>query len=261
MSSDFKNIRDRKAKLKKRLVGPPQFKDRFVAKDSFRLRNTNGKRYKVTKKGVTVPLVGYLRLREGTARLRSLMREGRDFAAGRILAGTLSIVDGYWRLSLNLEVDARAITQRQWPAHEKLVQYPVIGCDLGINTLACLATPDGSFVQHSLAPAAVDGARKTIQGHQRRRDIKREASRQRAKEAKTKGRLVGKSEERASERYPRRARRQRNIRRLNLHHLTIDLPGRCDVIGIEDLNIAGMLKTTVLREPSPSKPGTNSVGS
>ena len=109
----FANMRGRKTKKTKRVVGAPQFKDRFIDKQSFRLRNTDGKLYRVTKKGLNVPVLGTLKVREGTARLRSLLRAGHGFDAGRILAGTISFADGYWRVCLDLEVDARAITKRQ----------------------------------------------------------------------------------------------------------------------------------------------------
>ena len=121
------------------------------------------------------------------------------------------------------------------------MQYPVLGCDLGIKSLVCLATPDGSFVQHSMAPQAVDGARAAIRGHQRRLAIK-----WRAKAAKQTFRTVGKNEGRAKERLRRRILRQRNVRNANLHHLTTDLAGRCDVISIENLHIASMLKNHCL---------------
>ena len=49
----------------------------------------------MTKKGLNVPVLGYLKVREGTARLRLLLRAGRDFDAGRILAGTICFADGY----------------------------------------------------------------------------------------------------------------------------------------------------------------------
>ena len=109
----FANMRARKTKKTKRAVGAPQVKDRFVAEQSLRPRNTDGKRYRVIEKRLNLPFLGFLKVREGTARLRSLLRGGHDLDAGRKLAGTISFADGYWRVCLDLEVDARAITKRQ----------------------------------------------------------------------------------------------------------------------------------------------------
>lgn len=242
----FANVRDRKAKKTKLRVGPPQFKGRLQTKASFRLRNANGKGFHVTKKGVKVPKLGYLRVREGTSRLRELLRAGEDFGAGRILFATLSYVDRFWRLSLNLEVDVLLLRRRMLAKQRGARRIPVLGCDLGIRTLACLADPEGTFVQACLEPKDVARWEDGLASLRRRVDAKRNASRLRAKEAGDKRRAVGVSEERARRRLVRLHARQRWVRLANIHKLTTELATRCDVIGIEDLNVAGMLKNHCL---------------
>ena len=245
LQSALTNFSDRRAKRTSRKIGFPEFHGRLTSKPTFRLRNTDGKRFTVGPKTVKVPVLGYVRLREGTKSLRKLLRKPEHGEEGRITHVTISYSDTYWRLSVNLDVAASIVApEKSLEARKQKVH--AIGCDVGIHTLVTVADAQGQSLGKYLQPTEVACKQQSISKLQRRSAIKREASRERAKQAQKKERVIGNSEHRLRRKLQRRDLRQREVRKDHLHKLTRRLISQGQVFGLEDLNIAGMLRNHCL---------------
>jgi len=241
------NVRERRAKMTKRKVGFPDFKSRFDDTQTFCFRNTDGKRFGVSRQGVRVPKLGVLELREGTGRLRMLLRHpGPDGQPGAIKSITIRREDDYWRLGLSLEVDARIVAACSETEELNGMTPRILGCDVGLTTFLTVGDPHGARVQEYASPQEVLRHEKAAMKLQSRAMTKRNARKKRIKSDGEKRRAIGSSEKRSWARFRRRHGRQKTLRRAHLHRVTGHLLAQADVFAIESLRIPNMLKNHAL---------------
>lgn len=151
---------------------------------------------------IRIPKLGWVR-----------MRESLRFA-GKIMSATISRIADRWFVSIT--VDTEDLPKL------KAENQGVVGVDLGVSALATLST--GETVVGPKAHKALLG---------RVRKLSRSLSR------KVKG---SENRKKARMKLARLHARIANIRKDSLHKLTTDLTRRFHTIGIEDLNVKGMLK-------------------
>ena len=151
---------------------------------------------------VRIPNLGLVRMRE-TLRF-----------SGKILSATISRTADQWFASITVDTD-----QNHLPPAEN---QGVVGVDLGVSALATLSTGE-----------IVTGAKphKALLSHLQR--LARSLSR------KVKG---SNNRNKAKAKLAKLHARIANIRKDTLHQLTTDLTRRFSLIGIEDLNVSGMVK-------------------
>ena len=182
----------------------PRFKKKGVSHDSFRADPGADKRHPnaVEVNGKRVKLPVI-----GWVKMREVLRFN-----GKIKSATVSRTADRWFVSLTVEVDHTP------PVHETQVAG---GVDLGIKALATLS--DGSTIE---GPKALRKNLKTLRRRSRALSRKVKGSANRRKAARKLARLHA---------------RISNVRKDALHKATTEIVGRFDVIGIEDLNVRGMM--------------------
>jgi putative transposase len=152
---------------------------------------------------IRIPNLGWVRMRE-TLRF-----------TGKIMSATVSRVADRWFVSITVD------TQNDLPL-PKAENQGVVGVDLGVSALATLSTGE---------PIPGPKAHKALLDRLRR--LSRSMSR------KVKG---SENRKKAKAKLSRLHARIGNIRKDGLHQLTTDLTRRFHTIGIEDLNVKGMVK-------------------
>ena len=157
--------------------------------------------FRVEGRRIRIPKLGWVRMRE-TLRF-----------AGRIVSGTVARVANHWYVSINVET-----TDLPAPPAET---QGTVGVDLGVKTLATLSTGE-SFE----GPKALRTLLMRLRRLSRALSRKIKGSRNRAK---------------AKLRLAKLHARIANIRRDNLHQISTSITRRFHTIGIEDLNVKGML--------------------
>ncbi|NMP24795.1 IS200/IS605 family element transposase accessory protein TnpB [Sulfobacillus sp. DSM 109850] len=154
---------------------------------------------------------------------------------GKVVEGTISRTADRWFLSITVEMPDLHSVRRENQA--------VVGVDLGVSALATLST--GEKVA---GPKAYSATLKKLRQLSQHFSRQMEAAKVRAGlkpgEPIPKGMHIPWSENmrKTQRRIARLHARIANIRANTLHQLTTDLVERFDVIAIEDLNVAGMLK-------------------
>ena len=151
---------------------------------------------------IRIPNLGLVRMRE-TLRF-----------SGKILSATISRTADQWFASITVDTD-----QNHIPLAEN---QGTVGVDLGVSALAILST--GEKVVGAKPHKALLSRLKRL-SRSLSRKVKGSANRHKAKQklAKLHARIA-------------------NIRQDSLHKLTTDLTRRFHTIGIEDLNVSGMMK-------------------
>ncbi|MEN9501742.1 MAG: hypothetical protein RI964_1027, partial [Pseudomonadota bacterium] len=151
---------------------------------------------------IRIPNLGLVRMRE-TLRF-----------SGKILSATVSRTADQWFVSITVDTDSNHL-----PCAEN---QDVVGVDLGVSTLVTLST--GEKVAGAKPHKALLSRLKRL-SRSLSRKVKGSANRHKAKQklAKLHSRIA-------------------NIRQDALHKLTTDLAHRFYTIGIEDLNVSGMVK-------------------
>ena len=188
--------------------------------DSFTLTNDQ---FTITGRKVHIPKLGWVRMHEP---LRFI---------GKVLEATVSRTADRWFLSVTVEMPEPPRVHRDNQA--------VGGVDLGVSALATLSTGE-----KIAGPKAYAAALKKLRQLSKHFSRQMEAAKVRAGlkpgEPIPKGMPIPWSEN--MRKTPRRIARLHaqiaHIRANALHQLTTDLVERFDVIAIEDLNVAGMLK-------------------
>jgi len=155
---------------------------------------------------IRIPNLGLVRMRE-TLRF-----------SGKILSATISRTADQWFASITVDTD-----QNHLPPAEN---QGTVGVDLGVSALATLST--GEKVMGAKPHKALLSRLKRL-SRSLSRKVKGSANRHKAKQklAKLHARIA-------------------NIRQDSLHQLTTDLTRRFHTIGIEDLNVSGMVKNRCL---------------
>ncbi len=150
---------------------------------------------------IRIPNLGWVR-----------MRESLRFA-GKIMSATVPRVADRWFVSIAVDTED--------PPERKAENQGVVGVDLGVSALATLSTGE-----------TINGPKphKALLGRLRR--LSRNLSR------KVKG---SENRKKAKDKLSRLHARIANIRQDALHKLTSDMTRRFHTIGIEDLNVRGMM--------------------
>lgn len=188
--------------------------------DSFTLTNDQ---FAIKGRKVHIPKLGWVRMHE-TVRF-----------IGKVLEGTVSRTADRWFLSVTVEIPDPPVVCRENQA--------VGGVDLGVSALATLST--GEKIVGPKAYAAAQTKLRRLQQHFSRQ---MEAAKVRAGlkpgQSIPKGMHIpwSKNMVKTQRRIARLHAQIANIRDNALHQLTTMLVKRFDVIAIEDLNVAGMLK-------------------
>ncbi len=159
--------------------------------------------FSIDSSRIRIPHLGWVR-----------MRESLRFA-GKIMSATISRVAGRWFVSIT--VDTQGLSHLP-----KAENQGAVGVDLGVSELATLSTGESPVT----GPKAHTALLKRLQRLSRSLSRKKKGSQNR-KKAKAK---TAKLHARIS-----------NIRKDALHQLTTDLTRRFHTVGIEDLNVQGML--------------------
>jgi len=181
----------------------PVFKKKGKSRDSFELSNDQ---FSVEGSSLRIPHLGWVR-----------MRESLRFS-GKILSATISRTAQKWFVSISVETNEN-------PHLRTAENQGVAGVDLGIKTLATIFA-NGKF-EEKIGSKPLKRYLKKLKrlAKQLSRKVKGSANREKAKikVAKLHAKIA-------------------NIRQHELHELTTSLASRFHTIGIEDLNVKGMIK-------------------
>ncbi len=174
---------------------------------------------------VRVSRIGEIKTYESTRKLYRHLERG----TGRIMAATVSTNGTRFFVSFTVEV------QRTIPA--KRTPERVIGVDVGLTTLFTGAAPNGEHVLH------VENPRHVVTAQQKLAHAQRIASR---RQGPTKGVAPSNRWKKANRRVQQVHAGVANSRKNLIHETTTMLAKNYDVIVVEDLNVAGMLKNHLL---------------
>lgn len=170
------------------------------------------------RRHVQLPRIGVVRTCESTRKLARKVETGQ----ARIRSATLSHQRGRWHVSFSVELPEVEPGPR--------ISGRVVGVDLGISHLATLSTgkqvPNGRRLDTEL---------------RRLRRAQRTMARRRGPDRRT-GQEPSQRWRKAKARVDRLHTRVANLRREDTHQLTSRLVRDYDVIVIEDLHVAGMLR-------------------
>lgn len=188
--------------------------------DSFTLTNDQ---LAIKGSRVHIPKLGWVRMHE-TVRF-----------VGKVVEGTVSRTADRWFLSVTVEIPDPPVVHRE--------NQTVVGVDLGIAALATLSTGEKIMGPKAYAAALTTLGRLSKQFSRQMEAAKIRAGLQPAPPI-PKGMPMPLSQNmrKTQQRIARLHARIAHIRANALHQLTTDLVDRFDVIAIEDLNVAGMLK-------------------
>jgi putative transposase len=199
----------RSGRRKGRPVGFPRFKKKGRARDACRF-TTAPIRVESDRHHITLPRLGKLKSHESTRKLARRLEQG----TARILAATISRQADRWFVSFTVEVE------RHIPAGNG--HGTAVGVDVGIRYLAVLST--GSFVAN---PRSLE--------HQLRKLRRLDRQLARCKPGSKRRRQIGR-------RLARVHVRAVNLRKDALHKVTTALASKHEVVVVERLNVAGMLR-------------------
>lgn len=153
---------------------------------------------------VKIPKIGWVRTRQ---ELRF---------PGKILSARFSKRAGHWYLSVQVEV------AESWAYPHRCETQAAVGIDLGLRDLAVLST--GERVK----------APRSLRAHERKlRRLNKELAR------RTKG---GRNWQKTRAKLAKLHERIANVRHAVTHELTADIVRRFGMVGVEDLNVAGMAR-------------------
>jgi putative transposase len=175
------------------------------------------------RRHVQLPRIGVVRTGESTRKLARKVETGQ----ARIRSATLSWQRGRWHVSFSVELPDPEPPDRE---PEQRASGRVVGVDLGISSLATLSTgqrvPNGRRLDREL---------------RRLRREQRRVSRRRGPDRRT-GQTPSNRWRKARARVDRIHTRVANLRRNDTHQFTVRLVRGHEVIVVEDLHVAGMLR-------------------
>lgn len=183
-------------------LGYPRFKKKGRVREGFAVE---GRALAFVDKQVKIPKLGWVRTQQ---ELRF---------PGKILSARFSKRASHWYVSVQVEVD-----ETSWSYPHRCETQAVVGVDLGVRDLAVLSTGE-----------KIEAPRGLRRLEARLRMLNKELSR------RTRG---GTNWKKTKLKLARLHERISNVRRDVTHKLTTALVHRFAVIGIEDLNVAGMVK-------------------
>jgi|SRR6266511_1742546 len=204
-------------------VGFPNFKAKHRTRPACRF-TTGAIRVGTDRHHVTLPRIGRLRTHESTRKLARRLEQG----TARILAATISHTGDRWFVSFTVEV------QRHVPNNRD--DGDVVGVDVGVRHLAVLST--GRVIPN---PRPLDQAQRRL------RRLNRQLARRCGPRAPDGTRRAPSAHwQHAKRRLARAHARVANVRRDGLHKLTTKLAGTYEIVVVEDLNVAGMVRRQCL---------------
>ncbi len=188
--------------------------------DSFTLTNDQ---FTVKGHKVHIPKLGWVRLHEP---LRFI---------GKVVGSAVSRTADRWFLSVTVEIPDPPSVRREGQA--------TVGVDLGVSALATLSTGE-KIVGPKAYATALTQLRRLSKHFSRQMEAAKVRAGLKPGEAIPKGMPIpwSKNMQKTQRRLARLHARIANIRANALHQWTTLLVERFDVIAIEDLNVAGMLK-------------------
>jgi putative transposase len=170
---------------------------------------------------VRVTRIGEVKTYESMRKLHRHLERG----TGRIVSSTVSLRNGKFFIAFNVEVK-RGVPVTRAPDR-------IIGVDVGIATLYSGATPQGEHVLEVANPRHYVAAQKRL-AHAQRNASRRQGPK--------KGVAPSKRWQKANGRVQKVHTGVANARKNLIHETTSMLAKNYDVIVIEDLNVAGMVK-------------------
>jgi putative transposase len=224
-------------------VGFPRRKRKGRCRDSFRLRNRQGKSSGACSirvgagrtRSVTLPRIGVIRVHDDTRRLRRLLRPvahrdpdtGQPVVAprGKILFATVSRHGSRWYVSLNIQAPLFHV-ERRHPPRPADDRGGFVGVDRGLATFAVAATSNGTEVGRFEAPKPLQ---RGMVGLRRRSRAVSRAQRRSSNRAK------------AARRLSRQHARIADVRRSFLHEVSSQLVQTHDRLCVEDLTVANLM--------------------
>jgi putative transposase len=227
---------------KGRRVGFPRWKRKGRCRDSFRLRNRQGKGDTFSirvgeghPRCVTLPTIGTVRVHDDTRRLRRLLRpvervdpdSGQLVVAPRakVLFATVSRHGSRWYVSLNVQApDFHA--ERCHPPHHAGDHGGFVGLDRGLAVFAVAATADGTEVGRFHAPKPLWRGMEHLRRRSRAVSRTQPRSRNRAN---------------ATRRLSRQHACIADTRRSFLHQVSSQLVKTHDRLCLEDLAVANLI--------------------
>jgi putative transposase len=196
-----------------RRVGFPRFKRKGRGHEACRF-TTGAISVEPDRHHVTLPRLGTIRTHESTRKLARRIEHG----TARILSATVSCRAERWFVSFTVEIERNSNANGGWDA--------VVGVDAGVHHLAVLST--GEIIEN----------RRPGQSHLRKlRRLNRESARRRSGSGRR---------EATRRRIARLHARISCLRQDEMHKLTTRLAKKYDVIVVEQLNVAGMLRNRTL---------------
>jgi putative transposase len=231
-----------KAGSRKDRVGLPRRKRKGRCRDSFRLRNKQGKGGRSYirigeghPRSLSLPTIGVVRVHDDTRMLRRLLRPvghldpdtGQPVVAPRakVLFATVSRHGSRWYVSLNIQAPDVHI-QRRHPPHSADDSGGFVGVDRGLAVFAVAATADRTEVGRFPAPKPLR------RGMGRLRRLSRAASR---------AQPGSYNRAKATRRLSRQHARIADIRRSFLHEVSSQLVQTHDRLCLEDLAVANLM--------------------
>ena len=189
----------------------PKFKKRGI-KDSFRMYSDV---FETKDNSIWIPKLGWVR-----------MAQPLRFS-GKLLYGTISRKVDKWFISISVEI------QDKTPVYNDngliaLSENQAVGVDLGVSNLVTLS--NGNKIEGIKAYKSAKGKLR-----RRQKDLSR-------KVGSKKGQKKSKNYQKAQIKLGRAYDRVFNLRNDQLHKITSMLTKQYAIIGIEDLNVSGMLK-------------------
>ncbi|WP_194165024.1 RNA-guided endonuclease TnpB family protein [Pseudactinotalea sp. HY160] len=241
--------------------GTPKFKSKHDDEQGFciqRLTETGLSPWRAIEGGhrIKVPSIGSIRVVQSTKRLRQLIKRG-----GKTTSARFTRRGGKWFVSVSVAFDLSA-PRVQRPARLSRRQRAggSTGVDLGVNRLATLSSGDQFPNRRLLRKSMAE-----IKRLQRKFDRQHRAGSPECfnedgthKKRCRWGREDGPAMSRSAQTTKRQLRRIHDLtarRRAGvLHEITKDLATRFELIGVEDLNVAGMTAKSKPK-PDPDRPG------
>jgi putative transposase len=209
----LKNWTDsRKGQRKGTPVGFPRFRSRHKTRPSIRF--TTGA-IRCERAHAVLPRLGRIKLHERS-----------DLGGGRVLSAAVRFERGRWFVAFTVEQDLTRPAPRP--------PNVAVGVDLGIKTLAVLATSTGETLQ-------VPNPRHLGQALRKVRRLSRAVSRRRGPDRRT-GQASSNRWQRANAARNRAVGKVADQRRDSIHKLTTALASTYGTVVLEDLHVAGMVK-------------------
>jgi putative transposase len=223
-------------------VGFPRRKKKGYCRDSFRLRNKQGRSgsYGIRvgdghPRSVTLPSIGTVRVHDDTRRLRRLLRpvdhtdpdtgQPVNAARAKVLFATISRHGDRWYVSLNIQAPDLHL-QLHHPTRPDRDHGGWVGLDRGLAAFAVAATADGAEVARFYAPKPLQRGLVGLRRRSRAVDRTQRRSRNRAKMTR-----------RLSRQHARIASRRKHF----LHEVSIRLVKTHDRLCLEDLAVANLM--------------------